>query len=81
MRYQLVVLGPRRRQYLQELEDSLKDSIMKLSLDPEAYLGILDSSESHSVDWSAIPVAVWFGGIGESDPTDLSVLQRFLNER
>ncbi len=79
MRYQLVVLGQRGKHYRQELEDSLKDSIMKLGLDPAVYLGILDSSDS--VDWSAIPVAVWFGGIGESDPTDLSVLQRFLNER
>src|SRR5439155_7232344 len=80
MRYQLVMLGQPMGSQRQDLDLAVKGTFHSLGLDPDTFLEVLDSTGTTSVDWTAMPVAVWFGGAGAPSTDDLSLLQTFLKE-
>jgi len=80
MKYQIVVLGPEKDQFLSVFTEELSGRIDDIGLNSSSDVEILGPDAAHEIAWDGTPVGVWFGGTETSDQTDLDVLGKLLQE-
>src|SRR5437762_11118768 len=75
--YELVLLGPEKNAHKSELEVEVSKLFAGIGLDFGADGGLLIGGAPQP-DWGGFPVALWFGGVGAVDPSELALASEFL---
>jgi hypothetical protein len=79
-RYQLIVMGPGRKDHQSDLVEELKQRLNDLGLESDRDLAVFDPETKDQPDWRNVVASVWFGKPGTLSGEDKEMLARAIQE-